>query len=111
LIAHPYCRRLRTWHVADPDHNNSCAPPTASVDWIKANTPRPPGSSSRHIQLRGRAVTASDAGMWLRLLADRAVSVPALARLDEHPLDLTSSPTPAHWQRTLSPGDPAIQAL
>jgi hypothetical protein len=80
---------LRTWHVADPaQYSYVRDADLRAFDWIKVNTP--PTAKfliSSQISYAGRAVTASDAGMWLPLLTGRGVSVPALAAWTEHPLE------------------------
>src|SRR4029078_13392061 len=60
----------------------------AAFNWVKANTP--PGAKfliSSEFSYSGRAVTASDAGMWLPLLTGRNVSVPALNSWMERPIE------------------------
>src|SRR5207253_11005875 len=80
----------------------------------------------------GRAVTASDAGMWLPVLAGRSVSVPTLAAWTERPLQpdfftqtrqlaaYTQFPIDSEIERLVSkgsipkpldPSDPQILAL
>ncbi len=80
-----------TWHIADPGTYSSVHDPDEQAfAWIKANTP--PTAKfliSSTFSYAGRGLTASDAGMWLPLLADRNVSIPALSAWMEHPIDPT----------------------
>jgi hypothetical protein len=58
-----------------------------AFDWIKSNIP--PNSKfliSSEFSYTGRAVTASDAGMWLPLFTGHEVSVPALNSWMERPV-------------------------
>jgi hypothetical protein len=80
---------LGTSHVADPaQYSYVKTADFSAFDWIRANIP----SDARFLissefSYAGRAVTASDAGMWLPLLAGRNVSVPALSAWMEHPIE------------------------
>ena len=105
---------LRTWHVADPDSNSYVRNgDLQAFDWIKENTPATAKFLiSSQISYAGRAVTASDAGMWLPVLVGRSVSVPALAAWTERPLQ----PDYFEQARTLAAytqptNDPTIQGL
>jgi hypothetical protein len=78
-----------TWHTGDPGSYSSVHDPDVEAfAWIEANTPPEArfliGSTFSYA---GRGLTATDAGMWLPLLADRNVSVPALSAGQEHPID------------------------
>ena len=105
---------LGTWHVA----NTGCCsyvhePDLQAFKWIASNTP--PGARfliSSELSYAGRGVTASDAGMWLPLLANRQVSVPALAAWTENPIVpdfFTQARKLAAY--TQPAGDPVIQRL
>jgi hypothetical protein len=59
-----------------------------AFEWIRANVnPEAKFLISSEFSYTGRAVTASDAGMWLPLLTGRNVSVPALNSWMEKPID------------------------
>ncbi len=88
----PLCANLlNTSHVTDLSRWNYVQPADLKAfQWIQTNTP--PNAKfliSSQISYKGRGVTASDAGMWLPLLAQRNVSVPALSAWIEHPLTPT----------------------
>jgi hypothetical protein len=78
-----------TWHTGDPGSYSSVHDPDVEAfAWIKAHTP----ANARFLiastfSYAGRGLTATDAGMWLPLLADRNVSVPTLSAWQEHPID------------------------
>jgi hypothetical protein len=80
---------LGTSHVADPaQYSYVKTADFSAFDWIRANVP----SDARFLissefSYAGRAVTASDAGMWLPLLTGRNVSVPALSAWTERPIE------------------------
>lgn len=88
----PLCANLlNTSHVTDLSRWNYVQPADLKAfRWVQANTP--PDAKfliSSQISYKGRGVTASDAGMWLPLLAQRNVSVPALSAWTERPLTPT----------------------
>jgi len=90
LVAAPLAAWLMgSWHVTDSAkwsymHDGDLQ----AFDWIKANVPQTAKFLiSSEISYAGRAVTASDAGMWLPVLTGRNVSVPALAAWAEHPIE------------------------
>jgi hypothetical protein len=103
---------LGTWHVSDPGTYSSVHDPDlAAFAWIKANTP--PNARfliASTFSYAGRGLTGSDAGMWLPLLADRNVSVPALSAWQEHPIDPTyftdTRALAAYTQPIGTPGQP-----
>jgi len=90
LVAAPILAlAIGTWHIADPGtYSFVHGPDEQAFAWIKTNTP--PNAKfliASTFSYAGRGLTASDAGMWLPLLADRNVSVPALSAWMEHPID------------------------
>jgi hypothetical protein len=103
-----------TWHMIDiATFSYVREADLRAFEWARANTAD--GSKfliSSEISYAGRGVTASDAGMWLPLLAGRNVSVPALASWTEHPIEsdffVKSRELAALTQ---PPNDPAVQAL
>jgi hypothetical protein len=103
-----------TSHLADPDRWSYVREADMqALTWAARNTP--PDSRfliSSQISYAGRAVTASDAGMWLPLIANRNVSVPALASWTEHPIEEDYF-TKARELAALTqpPNDPEIQLL
>jgi hypothetical protein len=115
LVVAPVAALLMgSWHVADPGfYSYVHDADLRAFHWIKANTPA--GSKfliSSEISYAGRAVTASDAGMWLPVLAGRNVSVPALATWTERPSEtdfFTDSRTLAAY--TQPAADPETQRL
>jgi hypothetical protein len=78
---------LGTARVADPGSYNYLQPADREAfGWIRERTP--PDSIfliSSEFSYNGRAVTASDGGMWIPLLTGRGVSVPALNSWMERP--------------------------
>ena len=115
VVAAPFAALLfHTWQVADPGQFSYVHPADVrAFDWVRANTPQ--GSKfliSSEFSYSGRGVTASDAGMWLPLLAGRNVSVPALASWTEHPIDpqfFTETRTLAAYTQPAK--DPEVQRL
>jgi hypothetical protein len=79
---------LGTARVADPGSYTYLQPADREAfRWIRENTP--PESTfliSSEFSYNGRAVTASDGGMWIPLLTGRGVSVPALNSWMERPV-------------------------
>lgn len=104
-------------HVADPAQFAYVQPADLrAFNWIKANTP--PDAKfliSSEFSYAGRGVTASDAGMWLPLLAGRNVSVPALSAWMERPVSPSfftdTRKLAAYTQPTGGPGDSDQPAL
>jgi hypothetical protein len=79
------------WHLGDPtQYAYVQQADREAFAWIQANTP--PGSKfliSSEFSYAGRGLTATDAGMWLPLLAagGRTVSIPASITGNEQPVD------------------------
>ncbi len=89
LVAPIFAFLLGTAHVAAPaTFNYLQGADERAFQWVKSNVP---GSAkfliSSEFSYSGRAVTASDAGMWLPLLTGRNVSVPALNSWMERPIE------------------------
>jgi hypothetical protein len=78
-----------TWHMIDLGrHSYVQWPDLEAFAWIKANTPADATFLiSSEFSYQGRGLTGTDAGMWLPLLAERNVSVPALSSWVERPED------------------------
>jgi hypothetical protein len=79
---------LGTARVADPGSYNYLQPDDREAfQWIRENTPAESTFLiSSEFSYNGRAVTASDGGMWIPLLTGRGVSVPALNSWMERPV-------------------------
>jgi hypothetical protein len=80
-----------TWHLADPaNYSYVGQADQQAFAWIREHTP--PGSKfliSSEFSYAGRGLTATDAGMWIPLLAGggRTVSIPASITGNEEPID------------------------
>lgn len=80
-----------TWHIGDPaQYAYVHRADREAFAWIAANTP--PSTKfliSSEFSYAGRGLTATDAGMWLPLLAGagRTVSIPASITGNEKPID------------------------
>lgn len=115
VAAGPLCAWLfSTWHLAHPEsfayvHDADLK----AFVWIRSNIPQDAKFLiSSEFTYAGRAVTASDGGMWLPVLARRGVSVPALAAWTEHPI--ASSYFTDTWTLaalTHLASDPDVQSL
>jgi hypothetical protein len=90
VVASPVLALLiGTAHVADPaTYNYLQGADDQAFTWIKGNVANNAKFLiSSEFSYTGRAVTASDAGMWLPLLTGRNVSVPALNSWMERPIE------------------------
>jgi hypothetical protein len=112
LVAAPIAAIITgTWHLGDPaGYAYVQQADRQAFAWIRENTP--PGSKfliSSEFSYAGRGLTATDAGMWIPLLAGegRTVSIPASITGNEQPVDpefFTDTRKLAAW--TQPPGKP-----
>ncbi|HKP51560.1 MAG TPA: hypothetical protein VJ183_02800 [Chloroflexia bacterium] len=105
---------MGTWHVSDPARFSYVRDEDIKAfEWIKEKTPQESKFLiSSEISYAGRGVTASDAGMWLPLLAERPVSLPALSSWSEHPVDPELFTNARQLGAYTQPGsDPEIRRL